>query len=106
LSPFAFARFVCDRELEEARVVGGEALSKKELSVDELLLPVLLVCDCGSSTPSLLELPDESRVVTSLLKEAFERRRSWKSLRKEGIAAAADKRDLGYDRAGDAMTFD
>lgn len=69
-------------------MVGGEALSKNELSVDELLLPLLWDCDCGSSLPSLLELPEESCVFLSLVNEAFERRRNWKSLRKEGIAAA------------------
>jgi len=84
---FGLARFVCDLDLEDV-VVGGEFLSKNELKVEELLLPLLLACDCGSSIPSLLEFPDESRVsFLSLANEAFERRRNWKSLRKEGIAA-------------------
>lgn len=87
---FALARLVCDLDFEEEdTVVGGEFLSKSELNVEELLLPLLLVCDCGSSLPSLLELPDESWVLfLSLVNEAFERRRNWKSLRKEGIAVA------------------
>lgn len=87
---FGLARLVCDLDLEEEEsVVGGEVLSKNELKVEELLLPLLLACDCGSSLPSLLELPEESWVLfLSLVNEALERRRNWKSLRKEGIAAA------------------
>ena len=68
--------------------MGGEPLSNHELSVDELLLPLLLCCERCSSLPSLLEEEfwSEARLL-SLLKEAFDRRRRLRSLRKEGIAS-------------------
>lgn len=67
--------------------MGGEdALSNHELSVEELLLPLLLCCERCSSLPSLLdeEFWSEARLL-ALLKEAFDRRRRLRSLRKEGI---------------------
>lgn len=40
---------------DDAKVVGGDVLSNHELSVDELLFPLPLFCDRGSSLPSLLD---------------------------------------------------
>ena len=70
--------------------MGGDALSNHELSVDELLFPLLVCCERCSSLPSLLEEEFWSEVGwlagLELLKEAFDRRRRLRSLRKEGIA--------------------
>jgi hypothetical protein len=49
-------RWLLESDLpDEARVVGGDALSNQELSVDELLFPLLVCCERCSSLPSLLE---------------------------------------------------
>jgi hypothetical protein len=40
---------------DEPRVVGGDDLSNHELSVDELLFPLVVCCERCSSLPSLLE---------------------------------------------------
>lgn len=87
--PFNEVRLLCDFDLVEERVVGGEDLSNHELSVDVDLF------SAGRSftSPSLLELPEEpeaSVVAASgvaVLKEARDRRRRLRSLRKEGIIA-------------------
>ena len=75
---------------DEARVVGGDDLSNHELSVDELLFPLVVCCERCSSLPSLLEeeLWSEEGLFAEVLvlKEAFDRRRRLRSLRKEGIA--------------------
>lgn len=66
-------------------------MSNHELSVDELLFPLLVCCERCSSLPSLLEEEFWSEApllaVLAVLKEAFDRRRRLRSLRKEGIAA-------------------
>jgi hypothetical protein len=70
--------------------VGGDGFSNHELSVEELLFPLLVCCERCSSFPSLLEEEFWSEVrllvVLVVLKEAFDRRRRLRSLRKEGIA--------------------
>ena len=76
---------------DEPRVVGGDDLSNQELSVDELLFPLVVCCERCSSLPSLLEeelWSEEGLLFAELavLKEAFDRRRRLRSLRKEGIA--------------------
>ena len=76
---------------DDARVVGGDVLSNHELSVEELLFPLFVCCDRCSSLPSLLEeelWSEEGLLFAELavLKEAFDRRRRLRSLRKEGIA--------------------
>lgn len=65
--------------------MGGDCLSKKEFRVEE----DWLTCGWSSLPPSLLEvLPDEP-LVSLVLKEPLERRRrSRRSLRKDGIAGA------------------
>lgn len=66
--------------------------------MDELLFPLLARCDdLGSSLPSLLEEELWSEawvfVVFVVVKDAFDRRRRLRSLRKEGIAVeCADER--------------
>ncbi len=80
----AAATFVVDllAVFWEERVVGGEDLSNQELSVE---LDLLRARVRSAASPSVLELPEESPLVV-LVKEAFERRRRLRSLRKEGIA--------------------
>lgn len=74
-------RFVSDI-CEEERVVGGEALSKNELKVDELLLR----CERGfSSVPSLFEELSDATSISAVLKEALDLRLSDRSLMKEGM---------------------
>lgn len=90
--PFIDGRWLLECDLP--RVVGGDALSNHELSVDELLFPLLVCCERCSSLPSLLEEEFWSEAgllaalfaVLALLNEAFDRRRRLRSLRKEGIA--------------------
>jgi hypothetical protein len=89
--PFKEGRWLVEFDLpDEARVVGGDGFSNHELSVDELLFPLLVCCERCSSFPSLLEEEfwSEVRLLVLLvvLKEAFDRRRRLRSLRKEGIA--------------------
>jgi len=76
---------------DDARVVGGDALSNHELSVDELLFPLVVCCERCSSLPSLLEEEVWSEAVLfavlAVLKEAFDRRRRLRSLRKEGMSS-------------------
>ena len=59
--------------------------------MDELLFPLVVCCERCSSLPSLLEeeLWSEEGLFAEVLvlKEAFDRRRRLKSLRKEGIAS-------------------
>lgn len=58
LEPFApmDGRLLLECDLpDDAKVVGGDVLSNHELSVDELLFPLPLFCDRGSSLPSLLD---------------------------------------------------
>jgi hypothetical protein len=90
--PFRDGRWLVEFDLpDEARVVGGDGFSNHELSVEELLFPLLVCCERCSSFPSLLEEEFWSEVrllvVLVVLKEAFDRRRRLRSLRKEGIAA-------------------
>lgn len=85
-------RWLLENDLpDDARVVGGDALSNHELSVDELLFPLVVCCERCSSLPSLLEEEVWSEAVLfaalALLKEAFDRRRRLRSLRKEGMAS-------------------
>ena len=90
--PFIDGKWLLESDLpDEARVVGGEDLSNHELSVDELLFPLVVCCERCSSLPSLLEeelWSEEGLLFAELavLKEAFDRRRRLRSLRKEGIA--------------------
>ena len=97
--PFIDGKWLLESDLpDEARVVGGEDLSNHELSVDELLFPLVVCCERCSSLPSLLEEEFWSEVVVfafvfvfefedlAVLKEAFERRRKLRSFRKEGMA--------------------
>ena len=89
--PFMDGRWLLESDLpDEARVVGGDALSNHELSVDELLFPLLVCCERCSSLPSLLEEEFWSDAgvlaVLAVLNDAFDRRRRLRSLRKEGIA--------------------
>lgn len=87
--PFIAGRWLLEADLpDDPRVVGWDCLSNHELSVDELLFPLLVCCDRCSSLPSLLDEEFWSEAgVLGVLKEAFERRRSVRSFRKEGIAA-------------------
>lgn len=87
--PFIEGRWLLEADLpDDPRVVGGDCLSNHELSVDELLFPLLVCCDRCSSLPSLLDEEFWSEAgVLGVLKEAFERRRSVRSFKKEGIAA-------------------
>ena len=84
-------RWLLESDLpDEPRVVGGDDLSNHELSVDELLFPLVVCCERCSSLPSLLEeeLWSEEGLFAEVLvlKEAFDRRRRLRSFRKEGIA--------------------
>ena len=90
--PFIEGRWLLECDFpDDARVVGGDVLSNHELSVEELLFPLFVCCDRCSSLPSLLEEEFWSEApllaVLAVLKEAFDRRRRLRSLRKEGIAA-------------------
>jgi hypothetical protein len=91
--PFIDGRLLLECDLpDDAKVVGGDALSNHELRVEELLFPLLVFCERCSSLASLLEEEfwSEGRVLVTLgavLKEAFDRRRRLRSLRKEGIAS-------------------
>lgn len=78
-----------DLLLSDDNVVGGDCLSTKELRVEE----DLLIWGWSSLPPSLLDvLPDEP-LVSVVLNEFLERRRrSRRSLRKEGIAAGCERR--------------
>jgi hypothetical protein len=89
--PFIEGRWLLESDLpDEPRVVGGDDLSNHELSVDELLFPLVVCCERCSSLPSLLEEELWSEevlfAVLAVVKEAFDRRRRLRSLRKEGIA--------------------
>lgn len=89
--PFMDGKWLLESDLpDEPRVVGGDDLSNHELSVDELLFPLVVCCERCSSLPSLLEeeLWSEEGLFAEVvvLKEAFDRRRRLRSLRKEGIA--------------------
>jgi hypothetical protein len=77
--PFKEGRWLVEFDLpDEAKVVGGDGFSNHELSVDELLFPLLVCCERCSSFPSLLEEEfwSEVRLLVLLvvLKEAFDRR--------------------------------
>jgi len=85
--------------LVEDSVVDGEPLSNHELSVDvDLFVGRSLV------SPSLLELPDDADAsaafvsggVSVVAKEAFDRRRRLRSLRKDGIAGGTSAPTLVY----------
>jgi hypothetical protein len=94
--PFKEGRWLVEFDLpDEARVVGGDGFSNHELSVDELLFPLLVCCERCSSFPSLLEEEfwSEVRLLVLLvvLKEAFDRRRRLRSLRNEGIAVVEEE---------------
>ena len=90
--PFMDGRWLLESDLpDEPRVVGGDDLSNHELSVDELLFPLVVCCERCSSLPSLLEEEVWSEAVLfavlAVLKEAFDRRRRLRSLRKEGMSS-------------------
>lgn len=54
--PLMVGKWLLEWDFPECpNVAGGEVLSNHELSVDELLFPLLLFCDRGSSLPSLLD---------------------------------------------------
>lgn len=85
--PFVLGKWLLDRDLADANVVGGDVVrSKNELKVEELLLPLLVACDCGSSMPSLLEVLPEEWWVSDVWIDALERLRRLKSFKNEGIA--------------------
>ena len=64
---------------------GGEAFSKNELSVEELLLR----CDSGLSFPSLLRdvFSEDGTSTSATLKDDLDLRRSDKSLMNEGMVS-------------------
>lgn len=68
----------------EEGVVGEEDLSNHELRVEEDLLRFCEGSVVTSTSPSLLELPEEG-LLSVFLNEAAERRRRVRSLRNEGI---------------------
>lgn len=100
--PLSPTKFGCDLDvvdLDEDSVVDGEPLSNHELSVDvDLFVGRSLV------SPSLLELPDDadaSAVFVSggasvVAKEAFDRRRRLRSLRKDGMVGGTPARSRVY----------